>query len=52
MMSGSVPAALKLRTTKGAAGLTTTSIIPDTHNCKISEGLSVAMQPNPALKKR
>jgi hypothetical protein len=39
-------------TTNRAAALTTTSIIPDTHNCKIPEGLSVAMQPDPALKKR
>jgi hypothetical protein len=31
--------------------LTTTQIIPEPHNCKISEGLSVAMQPDPALKK-
>jgi hypothetical protein len=52
MMSGSVPAALKLRTTNRAAALTTTAIIPVTHNCKIPEGLSVMMQPDPALKKR
>jgi len=42
----------RLRTTNHAAALTTTAIIPDTHNCKIPEGLSVMMQPDPALKKR
>jgi hypothetical protein len=35
-----------------AAALTTTVIIPEPHNCKIPESLSVVMQPDPALKKR
>jgi hypothetical protein len=42
----------RLLTTKRAAALTTTAIIPEPHNYKIPEGLSVAMQPDPALKKR
>jgi hypothetical protein len=46
-----VPAG-RLRAASRVAALTTTAIIPDTHNCKMSEGLSVAMQPDLALKKR
>ena len=38
--------------TNRVAARAATAIIPDTHNCKIPEGLSVAMQPDPALKKR
>jgi len=38
--------------TNRAPALAATATIPDTHNCKIPEGLSVAMQPDPALKKR
>jgi hypothetical protein len=42
--------ARQIGTTNRAAALTTTPIIPKPHNCKIPEGLSVAMQPDPALK--
>ena len=37
--------------TNHAAALAATAIIPDTHNCKMPEDLSVVMQPDPALKK-